>query len=194
MTPSRASLLVVSLSLACSRPVVVHPPRNREAREAVMLAHLHAKGQPGDWLVVRGYHATDHLVSTLTNSPFSHAAVLDPEKDQVIEAEGVGLHTTPTADFVKKAQRLMLVRAQWATTPERQGAAVEKARSLVGRPYDFTGLVGLNLPNRYYCSELAVAVYAPHVSRTRDHLPPVVPPDQLHYWGTVIWDSGAVTE
>lgn len=188
----RSSVLLCSLFLACSRSVVVHPSSHRETREAAMLNALRSKGLPGDWLVIRGYHATDNLVSALTNSPFSHAAVLDPERDQVIEAEGVGLHTTPTADFVKKAQRLMLVRAQWATIPERQGAAVAKARSLVGRPYDFMGLVGLNVPNRYYCSELAVAVYAPHVSRLRDHIPPVVPPDQLHYWGTVIWDSGAV--
>lgn len=190
----RSSLLLLPLMLACSRPVVVHPPSHRGAREATVLAALRAQGQPGDWLVIRGYHATDNLVSALTNAPFSHAAVLDPAKDQVIEAEGVGLHSTRTVAFVQKAQRLMLVRPQWATSPARQQAAVEKARSLVGRPYDFTGLVGLNLPNRYYCSELAVAVYAPHVSRTRDHLPPVVPPDQLHYWGTVIWDSGAVPD
>lgn len=157
-----------------------------------MLEAVTRLGQPGDWLVIRGYHATDNLVSALTNAPFSHAAVLDPERAQVIEAEGVGLHTTPLGGFVKKAQRLMLVRAQWATTPEHQRTAVEKARSLVGRPYDFTGLVGINLPDRYYCSELAVAVFGPLVSRTRDHLPPVVPPDQLHYWGTVLWDSGAV--
>lgn len=182
------------LLVACSRPIVVHPPRERVARETRMLEAVTRLGQPGDWLVIRGYHATDHLVSALTNAPFSHAAVLDPEQSQVIEAEGKGLHATPTADFMKKAQRLMLVRAQWATTRERQDAAVAKARSLVGRPYDFAGLLGLNVPDRYYCSELAVAVYAPHVSRSRDHLPPVVPPDQLHYWGTVIWDSGAVVE
>lgn len=174
--------------------MVVQPPRNREVREAVMLDAVEKLGQPGDWLVIRGYHATDHLVSALTNAPFSHAAVLDPENNQVIEAEGPGLHTTPTAGFMKKAQRLMLVRAQWATTPERQREAVVKARSLVGRPYDFAGLIGINVPDRYYCSELAVAVFGAHVSRSRDHLPLVVPPDQLHYWGRVLWDSGAVAE
>jgi len=180
--------------LACSRPMAVHPPKDREVREARTMEAITRLGQPGDWLVIRGYHATDNLVSTVTNAPFSHAAVLDPEQGQVIEAEGVGLHTTPTADFVKKAQRLMLVRAQWATTPERQREAVEKARSLVGRPYDFTGLVGINVKDRYYCSELAVAVFGAHVSRSRDHLPLVIPPDQLHYWGTVVWDSGAIGE
>lgn len=187
-----APLLLSFFLAACSRPLIVHPPQEREAREARMLEAVTRLGQPGDWLVIRGYHATDNLVSTLTNAPFSHAAVLDPERSQVIEAEGVGLHTTPMAGFVKKAQRLMLVRPQWATSVARQHAAVEMARRVVGRPYDFSGLIGISVPDRYYCSELAVAAYAPHVSRSRDHLPPVVPPDQLHYWGTVIWDSGAI--
>jgi len=174
--------------------MVVHPPKDRLEREARMLEAVTRLGQPGDWLVIRGYHATDNLVSTLTNAPFSHAAVLDPAQGQVIEAEGSGLHTTSTGDFVKKAQRLMLVRAQWATAPERQQAAVEKARGLVGRSYDFAGLVGINGKDRYYCSELAVAVFGAHTSRSRDHLPRVIPPDQLHYWGTVVWDSGAIGE
>jgi hypothetical protein len=195
MAPLRFLPAVLLAGLAaCSRPIVVHPPRERAAREHRMLEAVTRLGRPGDWLVIRGYHATDHLVSALTNSPFSHAAVLDPDRGQVIEAEGKGLHATPLAEFMKKAHRLMLVRAQWATTPERQEAAAVQARSLLGRPYDFSGLLGINVPDRYYCSELALAVYGGLVSRTRDHLPPVVPPDQLHYWGTVIWDSGAVAE
>ncbi|MBK9796302.1 MAG: hypothetical protein IPP58_07365 [Holophagaceae bacterium] len=187
-------LLPLTLALlvgGCSSPLVVHPPANRVEREALAFREVLRLGQPGDWLVIRGYHATDHLVSALTDAPFSHVAVLDPEKGQVIEAEGKGLHTTPLTDFMKKAHRLMLLRPQWATTPERQKAAVEKARSLVGRPYDFTGLVGLNVPDRYYCSELAVAVYAPHASR-KDRLALVLPPGDMHFWATILWDSGPV--
>ena len=71
--------LAVLLLGACSRPILVAPPPDREARETRMLEALRRHGQPGDWLVIRGYHATDHLVSALTNAPFSHAAVLDPE-------------------------------------------------------------------------------------------------------------------
>jgi len=184
-------LLLTFLMGGCTAPIVVHPPKDREAREARALGEVRRLGQPGDWLVIRGYHTTDNLVSALTHAPFSHVAVLDPERGQVLEAEGKGLHTTPLADFMKKAHRLILMRPLWATTPERQRAAVEKARSLVGRPYDFTGLVGLNVADRYYCSELAVAVYAPHASR-KDHLPLVIPPADMHYWATVLWDSGPV--
>lgn len=187
-----APLALPLLLTACYRPpVVVTPPKDREAREALALEAVRRAGQPGDWLVIRGYHSTDDLVSFLTDAPFSHAAVLDTEKDQVIEAEGVGLHTTPLPDFVKHAQRIFLVRPMWATDADRQKAAVEKARSLVGRKYDYSGLVGLNNPERYYCSELAVAVYRPW-ARPADRVPRVIPPEQLYIWGTVVWDSGPV--
>ncbi|HJW08486.1 MAG TPA: YiiX/YebB-like N1pC/P60 family cysteine hydrolase [Holophagaceae bacterium] len=184
--------LILLGAAGCSRAVVVHPPRDHAAREARMVEALRTIGGRGDWLVIRGYHATDDLVATLTNAPFSHAAVLDPERGQVIEAEGVGIHTTPLADFVRKAQRLMLVHPMWAVDAERQAVAVTKARSLVGGKYDYSGLMGLNNPERYYCSELAVAVYRPYV-KASDHVPPVIPPNELHYWGTVIWDSGPVS-
>jgi len=186
-----APLMLALLASGCTTPMVVHPPTDREVREALALRELTRLGQPGDWLVMRGYHATDNLVSTVTAAPFSHVAVLDPERNQVIEAEGKGLHTAPLADFVHRAHRVVLMRPMWATSLERQRVAVEKARSLVGRPYDFTGLVGINLPDRYYCSELAVAMYAPHASR-KDHLPLVIPPGDMHFWATILWDSGPV--
>lgn len=157
-----------------------------------MLDAVKRLGQPGDWLVIRGVHATDDLVSAVTDAPFSHAAVLDPQLGQVIEAEGKGLHTTPLPDFMKKSQRLLLIRPMWAVDASAQSEAVARARALVGSKYDFTGLIGLNVPDRYYCSELAVAVYGARVNRHRDHIPPAIPPDQLPYWGTVIWDSGPV--
>jgi Permuted papain-like amidase enzyme, YaeF/YiiX, C92 family len=192
---SCATLLSTTLLLmgvACSRAVVVHPLSNREVREQFTLEQVRALGRDGDWLVIRGYHGTDNFVSWVTNAPFSHAAVLDLELNQVIEAEASGVHTTPLPDFIKKAQRLMLVRPMWSDE-ETSKRAVIKARSLVGKGYDLPGFVGINIKDRYYCSELAIAVYEPRV-RKSDHVPPVIPPFQLHYWGTVIWDSGAVRE
>jgi len=184
-------LLPAFSGLGCTAPMVVHPPADRQERELRALREISRLAQPGDWLVMRGYHATDNLVSAVTDAPFSHVAVLDPERGQVIEAEGRGLHTAPLADFLHRSYRVLLMRPLWATTSERQRAAVARARSLVGRPYDFTGLVGLNVPDSYYCSELAVAVYAPHPSR-KDHLPLVIPPGELHSWATILWDSGPV--
>ncbi len=186
-----APLLLILFTWGCTAPILVRPPADRQEREALALREVTRLGQPGDWLVMRGYHATDNLVSAVTAEPFSHVAVLDAERGLVIEAEGRGLHTAPLADFLHRAHRVILMRPLWATTPERQQAAVDKARSLVGRPYDFTGLVGLNVADRYYCSELAVAAYAPHASR-KDRLPLVIPPGDMHHWATILWDSGPV--
>src|SRR5205814_5000112 len=130
----------------------VHPIAQRNAsdageRDAQVLSVLREQGRNGDWLVARGYHATDNMVATLTNMPFSHAAVLDRDADAAIEAESVGVHATPLSEFVAKSQRLMLVRPVWAGD-DAAAAAAAKARALIGRPCDFLGL-GLSVPDEY---------------------------------------------
>ena len=184
------TLCSLVLATACSRPVSVAPlPAELQmARETESMEAIRRLGRDGDWLVIRGRHATDNLVSLVTIAPFSHASVLDLGKDQVIEADATGVHATPLPAFLRKAHRLLLVRPVWSREG-RPAQAVAKARSLVGRSYDFTGLVGLNVPSSYYCSELAVAVYRPWV-RASDHVPPVIPPNELHYWGRILFDSG----
>ena len=178
------------LLCACATPAVVTPVAAdlKAVRDAQMLDEVRRIGRNGDWLVIRGYHATDHLVSVATNTPWSHAAVLDMDRDQVIEAEGKGVHTTPLPEFIAKSHRLMLVRANWATdksSPE----AVRNARGWVGKGYDFLGLAGLSIPDRFYCSELAVAAYRAYIPKST-YIPRPVAPSQLHYWGRILYDSG----
>jgi hypothetical protein len=76
----------------------------------------------------------------------------------------------------------------WASETSA-GVAVAKARSLVGRQYDFLGLIGLNIPDTYYCSELALEVYRPFI-RAHDVIPRPIEPGQLHYYGRILFDSG----
>lgn len=181
------------LLAACSRPMAVHPPpqATREERAAATVDALHALGRSGDWVVRRGYHGTDHAIAALTNAPFSHAALLDLDQDQVIEADGQGgVHLTPLKDFALASHRVWLLRPAWST-PERGLKAVVAARLWVGRKYDFTGLTGLNNPNRLYCSELCIQAYRPWIPK-RTPIPPVIPPGTLHDWATVLWDSGPV--
>ena len=189
--------LYICLSFIFLSGCAVHPQVHRNdadsvvGRDTQILTTLRELGHNGDWLVARGFHVTDDMVATLTNMPFSHAAVLDRDSDQVIEAESVGVHVTPLAAFVSKSQRVMLVRPIWAQAEVAAAAiAIAKARSLVGRPYDFLGLVGLSIPNQYYCSELAVEIYRPFI-RPDDVVPRPVAPGQLHYWGRILFDSGA---
>jgi hypothetical protein len=187
----RAILVFVSVLLSgCATRVVEVPPaaEAKAARDAITLTEVKALGRSGDWLVIRGYHATDNLVATLTNKPFSHAAVLDIERGQAIEAEARGVHTSTLAEFVEKSHRLLLVRPLWADAASAP-AAVEKARSLVGRQYDFLGLIGFNVPDSYYCSELALEVYRPYI-RASHVIPRPIEPGQLHHYGRILFDSG----
>jgi uncharacterized protein YycO len=147
-------------------------------------------GRDGDWLVIRGYHLSDNLVASLTNKPFSHAAVLDVANDRVIEAEAAGVHFSPVAEFVAKSHRLLLIRPVWSDAASAE-AALKKARDVVDRPYDFLGLIGLGIPDRYYCSSLTIEVYRPYI-RAEDQVPRPVEPGQLMYWGRILYDSGAL--
>src|SRR5262245_16096871 len=117
MSRFASSLIVSAFLCACATPAVVTPVAadRKTVRDAQVLDEVRRLGRDGDWLVIRGYHATDNLVSVATNTPWSHAAVLDRDGDQVIEAEGRGVHTTPLAEFVAKSHRLLLVRSNWAT-------------------------------------------------------------------------------
>jgi len=86
--------------------------------------------------------------------------------------------------------RILVVRPAWAS--ERGVWPMRCARLVpaVGKGYDFLGLVGLNVPERYYCSELAIAVYKGHIPAAV-HIPRPGPrPSQLHYWGKILYDSG----
>lgn len=189
-TAARVALAGLVLAGCATRMVEVPPsPEVRAPADAQTLTQLRALGRDGDWLVIRGYHATDNFVATATNSPFSHAAVLDMERHRVIEAEAKGIHFTPLAEFVAKSHRLLLIRPVWSDAASAP-AALARARSLVGRPYNFLGLIGVDVPERFYCSELTLEVYKPYL-RAGDVVPRPIEPGKLHYWGRVLYDSGA---
>jgi len=143
----------------------------------------------GDWLVIRGLTGPDQVVATATNMPFSHAAIYDRARKSVIEADGSGVHLTSLDDFLAKAQRLMIIRPYWAT-PETAEQAVARAESLLGRGYNYSGLIGLGSPGRYYCTQLAVHVYEPFMDKKPNPIPRVIAPGQMHHWGRIIYDSG----
>ena len=185
--------LAVTLGCSQSEPlgarVVVEPPAaaEMEAQNSAWLAELEARGRPGYWLVIRGYKEADHFIVAMTNTPLSHAAVLDMERGVVIESMSPGVIETSLSEFLTHAHRVLLIEPMW-WTPERGAAAVEEARELVGSKYDFTGLIGLSDDERFYCSELAFHVYSAYQS-DRDHVPKVIEPGQMYLWGQVLWDS-----
>jgi Permuted papain-like amidase enzyme, YaeF/YiiX, C92 family len=187
---SVALLVAAGVLGGCAAPRFAETPLEGVAREqldARMLESVRLLGRDGDWLVIRGYHLSDNLVASLTRKTLSHVAVLDKANDRVIEAEAHGVHFTPLPEFVSKSHRLLLVRPVWSDTASAE-AALKKAREVVGRPYDFLGLIGFDIPDRYYCSGLAVEIYRPYI-RPDDRLPRPVEPAELLFWGRVLYDS-----
>ena len=62
-----------------------------EAQTDAWLARVRADGRNGDWISIRGYHVADHLVAGATLRTLSHAAILDLDSEEIIEAVFVGL-------------------------------------------------------------------------------------------------------
>lgn len=146
------------------------------------------KGGNGMWLVNRGYRLGDDIVATATGSVFPHAAILDHENEVVIEALWAGNVVTPLDEFIALSHRVALVQPEgW--TPEAGDAALAKARSQLGKKYDFAGILGLPGSNRWYCSELATWCWG----RPADRLGPwyVIHPRRLLKMGIVVFDSGS---
>jgi hypothetical protein len=190
------AILLLCLIAAGLTGCAIHPVEtplteaNRQTQDRVVLKEIRRFGADGDWLVVRQYHSTDNLVSTVRNAPLSHAAVLDLSTDSVLEATAKGVHRTSLTEFVARSHRVQLLRPQWSTPANRQ-AALARGTSSIGKGYDFTGLAGWNHPDRLYCSELAVEIYTPW----RTGGPPIprpVAPDQLYHYARILYDSGPV--
>jgi len=159
-----------------------HLIQNQRIEQSVL-----EKAKTGDWLVIRGYKGTDHLVSTATGIPISHVGVFNFELLQVIEADGSGVHTTSLKKFVDKSYRLLIIRPRWRTETNAK-LAWENANKLIGKGYDFGGTVGLNSPEKYYCSELAVVIYNPWHDE-KEKFPTIIKPGELYLFGEVLYDS-----
>lgn len=158
-----------------------------EAETESWIRALHRLGGNGMWLVTRGYHSGDDLVAVTTNSPLSHASVLDLDRAQVVEAIGRGVVVTELRTFLRETHRVMLVRPNsWA--PGRGRAFVARARGQVGKKYDYLGAIGLPQIKRWYCTELAA--WSAGIRVNRQGPKHVLHPRVMHRYGTVLFDSG----
>ncbi len=159
-----------------------HEQQNLAIKERVLNI-----AKTGDWLVIRGYHATDNLVTNATGVPISHVGVVNMQSFNVVEAEGKGVHLSTLDEFIDKSYRLIIIRPRWRTEDNSE-KAWENASKLVGSSYDFLGTIGFNYPNKYYCSELAVNIYSDWYNG-KEKFPQVVKPGELYLWGSVLYDS-----
>lgn len=157
-----------------------------EDETASWLAAVRALGGDGMWLVSRGYHLGDDVIAMVTNSPLSHASVLDLGQGELIEAVGKGVSVAQLEAFLRDSHRVLIIKPDgW--TPERGAAALARARSAVGKSYDLLGIVGAPSNDVFYCSELAAWSMDVEVDRTGPHR--VLHPRHLDRYGTVLFDS-----
>ena len=190
LTPPMGAVLVLILAAALMASGCAVKPIQRQTQPVENnIGPVRAVIENGDWVVIRGVTGPDNFIGTVTNMPFSHASVYDLENDEVIEADSHGVHRTSLEDYLGSASRIWILKPVWATE-ETRPLAVSRARSLLGRPYDYTGLIGLGLDDSYYCSELAVSVWRPYMGEAgTSPIPLVISPGRLHHWGKVVYDS-----
>lgn len=104
-------------------------------------------------LLTRSNKPISFLIRTFTWSRFSHVAVVMPDCETVIDATFKhGVKEWRTNDFLDNHDYVVVV--------EVDGDPL-KAKELLGKKYDFTGIVGIwlkrkwNNTSRWFCSELA---------------------------------------
>jgi len=187
------TLLFLVIGLAPARaeipgaPVRVPTGPAAEAETDRWMAVVKEKADHGGWLVVRGTHKGDQAVAAVTMGLLSHAAVLDKEKGEVIEALAEGVQVTPVRKLLAQAHRMVIVRPPgW--TPEGGKAAVARARSRVGQKYDWLGLVGAQQDARFYCTELAVDAYQGREKKWK--IGRIIFPADVPGLGTIVHDTG----
>lgn len=161
---------------------------SRETDEWVRLVRERAK--QGYWLVVRGTHPGDQVVAAATAGTLTHAAVLDYERSEVIEATGAGVDSSPLRELLAQARRLVVVKPR-GYSEEVGRAAVERARTRVGHGYDWLGTIGLPSDRRYYCTELCIDAYQ---GREAGWLRSAFLPEKMGDYGEVVLDVARAPE
>jgi hypothetical protein len=180
-------MLILCLS-GCTglRPVIRQSGLAAEKQTRTWRAEIARHGRDGDWLVIRGYHSSDHLVAIATNAELSHVGVLDANRAEVVEAVAPLVRKVSLQRFLEGADRVVLVRPNGAEGSAGEHA-LERARSMIGKPYDFLGTVGVPERDKFYCSELAWWSTGHEVDR--DGFENVLHPEAMPQFGTVLFDS-----
>lgn len=192
-TTLTAALLVLAATFAsgCSHSMIVSRPADKQldaAYTAQFEDDLEATAQDGDMILRRGYAVLSDIITVVTPGvDMSHAGIYDAQTKTVIEAVNGGVKETNLHDYVSGAHRVMIVRPSDLRWTERR-AAVEKARSVIGTPFDYAGFLGLEDPDRFYCSELVV--WAIDARGRGLEVSRLVAPAALLDYGDTIYDSG----
>jgi hypothetical protein len=186
-------LIAIAISAAgCSaRSVSIHRPGDAGVDRAITAkweADLRRLARDGDWIVSRAYYLTSDLIVLGTaGEALSHGSIYDATRGTVIESVGSGVRELPLAAFLERNHVAILVRPFELTAAESR-AAVARARSRVGAAFDVTGMLGVDDPDRFYCTELVFwASQIPERTGARERV--ITPADLLKYGEVVYWSG-----
>lgn len=190
-----AALATVTLALAltstgCNHSLAVSRPKDAKLDAAyteVWTQEFYREVQDGDIILRRGYAVLSDVILLVTRSDMSHAGIYDAETDTVIDAVSSGVRAIPAAQFLGASHRWRIVRPAGLTRDERH-AAVERARATIGTGFDFSGFIGLDDGDRFYCSELVAWALEARDEVYADDV--LVTPAELTALGPVVFDSG----
>jgi hypothetical protein len=189
--PLLAAISISLLSACSARSRLIHRPddaRVDAAITAMWTAEIRRTARTGDWLLSRAYYlVSDLIVLGTRGEALSHGSIYDASRDTVIESIGSGVREIPLAQFVARNHLVLVVRPSNMTAADGR-AAVARARTRVGAPFDMAGMFGFDDPDRFYCSEL-VYWASQTAARTGSHERVVTPSDLMKY-GEVIYWSG----
>ncbi len=189
----RAVALLVATFLAlpaCSRSVLVQRPKDPVADQALTemwTAEIERVARDGDWLLVRSYSApADWIVTFTSGEEISHAAIYDAKRKTVVEALMPAVQEIPLTRFVGRNHYLIVVRPPG--TDADRSAALARARTKIGTAFDLRGMLGVDRPSNFYCSELVYWAYGVG-ARDPDGQTIIVPNEMLEF-GEVVYFSG----
>jgi len=191
---SSSALLALAVVLAgaagCSHSLMVERPKEKKLDQAyseLFTEESMRNVQDGDIVLRRGYAVLSDVITFVTIGPkVSHAGIYDATSGTIIEAIDGGVTERTVPSYVGGSHRVVIVRPRLSAVEKR--AAVVQARASIGTPFDYTGFVGLDNPERFYCSELVVWAYRAK-ERGFDG-GSLVAPGELATFGDIVYDSG----
>ena len=192
----KLAVAVLLLVASCSQHSLFIKP-NKDPQENTAVTRMWAKdlrahGRNGDWLLTRAYYATsDAIALGAPGENLSHASMYDADRGMVIEAVASGVREIKIEDFLGRNHFVILVRPSNMTAADGD-AALGRARSKIGAPFDSTGMFGFNNPDRFYCSELVY--WASQTEARSGQSERIITPSNLMKYGEVVYWSGKRTD
>ena len=141
----------------------------------------------GDWILSRSLTPEGDFIATIVGGEqFSHASQVDCTHRTIVEATTPVVREIPLEELMYRNWYVVVVRPA-GMTAEDEKAALELARSQIGKEFDLYGFIGYPEEDKWYCSELVY--WSSGFEEKYGHHTVLLPRKLLDY-GEVIYYSG----